>query len=197
MKAVGYFVLKAIAIILVVNGAIFLLGAFIGYAREGNFQASAIRFFIAIASLVFGTLISKFAISLRGEELQDFSTGENQYEREFPKKWANVFFLIDKAGGVKMPFLKEMSRQERSKVRMNWGAFILGPFYYLALGMWRPAVSYLLCMVTFFLVLDHVALTYFGKENLRISGVAAGFIWGMLANVNYYKMKVLGEKNWF
>ena len=41
-----------------------------------------------------------------------------------------------------------------------------------------------------------VALTYFGKENFHISGVAAGFVWAMFANVNYYKLKVLREKNW-
>lgn len=196
MKVFGYFVLKIIAIILVINGAVFLLGTFIGYSRDSDISASGIRFAIAITSLVAGALISKFAISLRGEEQQPPYSEENEYEREFPKKWANIFFLIDKAGGASLPLLKEMPRQERSAVRMNWAAFILGPFYYFALGMWRPAVSYLLGMVAFFLALDYVALTYFGKENVRVSGVAAGFIWGMLANVNYYKMKVLGEKNW-
>ena len=82
---------------------------------------------------------------------------------------------------------------------MNWAAFFLGPFYYLALGMWRPMVSYFILMVLFFVVIDFAALVFFGIDDFKLYGAvgASGVVWGMLANTNYYKLKVLGEKNWF
>jgi hypothetical protein len=197
MKSFGYLLLKIVAIILVVIGAVFLFGAILGFSKSGSIQASSIFLAIGGSSLAAGMWLSKYAVSLREIEEPNCISVGNKYTSEYPEKWAEIFSIIEKAGGVKMPLFKELTKSEKSKVRMNWVAFFLGPFYYLALGMWRPVVTYLISMVIFYAVIDYVALTYFGKENIKASGVAAGFIWGMLANVNYYKLKVLGEKNWF
>jgi hypothetical protein len=121
---------------------------------------------------------------------------DNIYLNNFPKHWAEVFTLIDRAGGVKMPRIKELSPRARMKARMNWFAFVFGPLYYLIKGMWRPMLSYLLIMILFIIAFDYLALTYFGKKEFNVSGTVFGVVWGMLANTNYYKMRVLGKKNW-
>ncbi len=197
MKALRYITLKIIAILFVAIGAFLLFGAYLSYSNNDAVLVASIWLLIAIAFLAIGVLISRFAVSLREKVDPSFNSEENKYSGKFPKQWAEIFLLIDKAGGVKLPLLKEMPRKEQSKIRINWLAFLLGPFYYLAIGLWRPMITYFFCIVLFFMALDYLALTYFGIENLKIPGIAAAVVWGMLANINYYKMKVLGEKNWF
>lgn len=196
MKPFVYFLIKIIAIILVIIGLFFLFTAIIGYSKVGNIQASSMFLAISVASLVAGIWLSKYEASLKNEKNRGLTSVSAKYESEFPEKWSEIFSLIEKAGGVKMPLIKGLTKNEQFKIRINWLAFFFGPFYYLALGMWRQTITYLFVMIVMFETMDYVTLTYFGKENFHISGVAAGFVWAMLANVNYYKLKVLREKNW-
>ena len=121
---------------------------------------------------------------------------ENTQNSNLPKKWNEVFSLIDKAGGVKMTNLKELSFSERIKARMNWWAFFFGPIYYLIKGMWKKAITYFGLIIAFFSAVDYIAITFFQQNDLNIPGVAVGVIWGMLANIDYYKIKVLNEDKW-
>jgi hypothetical protein len=101
--------------------------------------------------------------------------------------WKSVFRLIEKAGGAKMPQLRDLERAERRKVTSNWGAFFLGPIYLLAKGLWLPAVVVFGAAVALGLGLEAMGL---GGAKL---GVGVGLYCHMRANVLYYRLKVLGE----
>ena len=105
--------------------------------------------------------------------------------------WKETFQLIDRAGGVKLPKLRELSSSDRRRIQFNWLAFLFGPFYYLTKGMWRKAITY--SAIIFALIFALLAL---GLKSSAGFGVAFGIIWAMLANISYYKIKVLGQNPW-
>ena len=109
----------------------------------------------------------------------------------FSAVWQKRFALIDKAGGAKMPRFKELTFGERLAVNTNVLALFFGPFYYLAKGMWRKAIAITAIIFALIFVLVLLGL----KSNGGIGGAAA-VIWSMMANMSYYKIKVLGEDHW-
>lgn len=107
--------------------------------------------------------------------------------------WKARFHLIKRAGGPRLTQLKTLSKKERRKAfSLNILAFFFGPVYYLTKGMWRQALSLtLLCMLVIYALgvagvnLDHMGL-----------GVATGILFGMKANLDYYRKMVLCETKW-
>lgn len=144
-----FYFIKIIAILFLIFGVFLLIGSYLGFSRDANLGHAIARFLVSIIAFILAFLISKLAVRIKGVEEPAYDKN-NIYSKKFPGKWADVFILIDKAGGVKKPDFKNLSRKERSRVGMNWGAFFLGPFYYLAMGMWRPMIGYFILMVMFF-----------------------------------------------
>lgn len=109
------------------------------------------------------------------------------------ESWKNTFRLIEKAGGPELPRFKELKAGERFSVNFKLLAFFFGPFYYLAKGLWKQAVLYLLLAIAVILLLDA-----FGLEKIS-KAVGYGFaaIYSVRANVSYYKKVVLGVTPWF
>lgn len=111
--------------------------------------------------------------------------------------WKTKFMLMEKAGGVKMPRHKELSTGERMKISFNVLAFLFGPFYYLAKGMWKKAITLFVVSVAIVVILEialEVAgLGRFGKA--LTYGVAA--VYAVRANIDYYKKMVLGQNGWW
>ena len=107
--------------------------------------------------------------------------------------WKNTFRLIERAGGPDLPHLKELKSGERFSINFKALAFFLGPFYYLAKGLWKQAVLYLLLAIVLVLLFDA-----FGLEKVS-KGVGYGFaaIYSLRANVSYYRKVVLGVTPWF
>ena len=107
--------------------------------------------------------------------------------------WKNTFRLIEKAGGPDLPKFKDLSFGERFSMNFKILAFFLGPFYYLAKGLWKQAVLYLLLAIALILLLDAFGLDKVSKS------VGYGFaaIYAVRANVSYYKKVVLGVTPWF
>lgn len=111
--------------------------------------------------------------------------------------WKLKLRLIRKAGGPKMPNLKALSSGERFKISFNFLAFLFGPFYYMAKGMWKKGLSLFVACVVGVVALG-VALELAGFARLANSlgyGVAALF--AVRASVDYYKKTVLGENGWW
>jgi chromate transport protein ChrA len=76
-------------------------------------------------------------------------------------------------------------------------AFLFGPLYYLAKGMWKKAILYtivsLLILITLAMILE-----YLGYSKIIGSlhfGASAFF--AMRANIDFYKKSVLEENNWW
>ena len=105
-------------------------------------------------------------------------------------KWKEIFRLIDDAGGPSLAGLRNLDRSGRRRVQTNWWALFFGPLYYLAKGLWLPAV-------TVFAVAVGVGMLFeaMGFGDVRF-GVGVGILCSMRANVLYYRLKVLGERSW-
>ena len=104
--------------------------------------------------------------------------------------WKDVFRLIEKAGGAKLPKFRDLSIKERRAIQANWRAFFLGPLYFLAKGLWRPALVVFGTAVAIGLGLE--AMGFGGAK----TGIGVGFYCYMRANVLYYRLKVDGEQPW-
>jgi len=104
--------------------------------------------------------------------------------------WKAIFRQIERAGGESLPNFRDLSFSERWRIQTNWGAFFFGPFYYLAKGLWRQTITYMLLLVAVVMILEAMHLMPRG------GGVGFGVLWSMRANISYYKRIVLGESPW-
>jgi hypothetical protein len=111
--------------------------------------------------------------------------------------WKQKFRLLEQAGGPKQPNLKALSFGERFKIAFNILAFLFGPFYYLAKGMWKKGLALFGACVAAIVVigfaLDLVGLTKIANA----LGYGAAAIFAVRANIDYYKKMVLGENGWW
>ena len=118
-------------------------------------------------------------------------------EDDLSALWRIRFDLIEKAGGPTRPLFKQLSLGERLRLGFNLWAFLFGPFYYLAKGMWRKAVA----MLAFNIFLSIVANLLAPDGSLSgVAGCATTFVtvWFVLnTNINYYKKIVLDDNGWW
>lgn len=107
------------------------------------------------------------------------------------ENWKQKFKLIEKAGGVRLRNLKELSLKERIKVGFNLWGYLAGPFYYITKGMWKKAITYSLGWI---LLLTLAEIFGWGSY---IPELALMAIFGSMSNKDYYSYRVLGENQWF
>ncbi|WEN14775.1 DUF2628 domain-containing protein [Rhodanobacter sp. AS-Z3] len=107
--------------------------------------------------------------------------------------WKRRFRLIEKAGGAELRQSGDLKSAERRGIGFNFLAFLFGPFYFLAKGLWRPAVAYSLLAVAVGMTLDMLSK---GKLSHGL-GYGFAFVYSMRANVLYYRKVVLAEMSWF
>ena len=101
--------------------------------------------------------------------------------------WTRRFALIDQAGGPGLPRISDLTRRQRSQISFNFLAYLLGPIYYVYLGLWRQALT--LTALSAICITAAIAL---GIPPVYIAGLAPT-LFGLLANVDYYKSKKLGK----
>jgi len=109
--------------------------------------------------------------------------------------WKTRFLLIDKAGGASLPSVLDLDRKDQLKVKWNVIAFLTWPAYYVYLGMWKKGVfAALLAIVAVLLV--SVLLKGFGLGIVTPAlWLVPGVYFAARANVDYYRIKVLGERD--
>jgi hypothetical protein len=111
--------------------------------------------------------------------------------------WKLKFRLLQKAGGPSQKNLKALSSGERFKITLNLLALLFGPLYYLAKGMWKKALSlFAVCVAAIVVIgfaLDLVGLS----EIANALGYGTAAVFGVRANIDYYKKMVLGENGWW
>jgi hypothetical protein len=112
-------------------------------------------------------------------------------------RWKVKFRLLEKAGGVKLTKFKDLSMSERMKVNFNLLGFLFGPIYYLCKGMWKKGLALfgacLLAVVALVILLDLAGLGRFANA----LGYGAAAMFGVRANIDYYKKMVLGQNGWW
>lgn len=121
---------------------------------------------------------------------------ENQVASVSEGKWHEIFRLIETAGGPKMPKIKALPFGQRRKVVFNAWAFLFGPFYYLAKGMWKKGVVLFALSVAAIVIMELI-LDAIGMSRSNVSRFIAPAVFGTRANIDYYKQIVLGDKGWW
>ncbi|MCU1717798.1 DUF2628 domain-containing protein [Pseudomonas sp. 5P_3.1_Bac2] len=113
-------------------------------------------------------------------------------------RWKKRFRGIHLAGGPKMPHFKQLTFAQRWQIgTFNVLAFLFGPFYYLAKGMWRKALSlFVVCVSIAFagsLLLDYLGYAQLG----RALGYGVAAVFAVRANIDYYKKCLLNDNGWW
>ena len=109
--------------------------------------------------------------------------------------WKMKFYLLEKAGGVKLQNVKNLPFGERVKVVFNFWAFLFGPFYYLAKGMWKKAIS--LFGVSVLIIVILAAICEAMGISDAITSFVASAIFATRANIDFYKKVKLGDNGWW
>jgi hypothetical protein len=111
--------------------------------------------------------------------------------------WKTRFRLIERAGGAKLPHIKELQFGDRAKVMFNVLAFLFGPLYYVAKGLWRKAITFFVLGVIILAALS-IALTTAGLDDMsRALGYGLAAFFATRANIDYYKRMVLNDNSWW
>lgn len=111
--------------------------------------------------------------------------------------WKVRFELIEKAGGDRLPYIERLTAKERIQVRFNGLAFLFGPFYYVAKGMWRRAITILAVAFVFSAPLTLI-FRVLGLEDMeRAITLAVSAVFAFKANLDYYFFAKLGKKLWW
>lgn len=115
--------------------------------------------------------------------------------QEVPKNLEPVFILIDKAGGPKLPNIKDLTFTERLKVIFNIWAFLFGILYYLYKKMWKRGIVYF--ALTLAISFAGVLLLDISEDFESIFTQLVGMvIFGTRANIDLYKYYKLNDHNW-
>lgn len=112
--------------------------------------------------------------------------------------WKATFRAILSAGGPGLPHARDLRWRVRWRARRpNLAALLLGPCYYAALGMWKKGLALSAVALPVLLMTSALAATL-GAAGLwapALVGLAAVF--GLRANVDYYRTMVLGDTGWW
>jgi hypothetical protein len=131
-------------------------------------------------------------------DVTDLPPDERINALDVSAKWKERFLAIAHAGGPKLPHFKQLPKTERRKAMgLNVLAFLFGPFYYLAKGMWKRGLVYF-ALGAVAIVIVGLLLEYFGFGALARSlhfGLAA--VYGLRANIDFYKKTVEGDNGWW
>ena len=114
------------------------------------------------------------------------------------KSWKEKFKAIKRAGGPNLPDLKKLTHEERKAIPMfSVLGFFFGPFYYLAKGMWKKALTLFVLTVIGIVVLDMVMELVGLAAFTSGTGFGAAAVYAVLANKDYYRKMVLGQNGWW
>ena len=97
-----------------------------------------------------------------------------------------------------MKNLKDMPKSERIRGgTFNILAFLFGPFYYIAKGMWKKGIAlFFVCFIAVLLL--EIVLNMFGFAKMgKALGYGVSAVFAVRANVDYYKKMVLGDNGWW
>lgn len=124
----------------------------------------------------------------------------------FKPKWQKRFEFFDKYGTniFSSDFKREVNKLsllEKANIKLNFFGFIFGIFYFLALGIWRKALTLLVLMFLFYLLSEIVMTSMDTSEDvLNTFYKTTGWAWAgvtmIIANKAYYLHKIKGSRSW-
>jgi len=132
------------------------------------------------------------------EDIHDAPSDESIDALPVSDKWKVRFKAITHAGGAKLPNIKSLQKDERRKAySFNILAFLFGPFYYIAKGMWKKGLFIFLVGVLLIIMLS-IGLEALGLGKIsKALGYGLSAFFAIRANMDYYKKMVLNENGWW
>jgi hypothetical protein len=132
-------------------------------------------------------------------ELPDMPRDSTSDFNELPVSdtWKAVFSLIQKAGGPPLKNFKTLTFGERMRVGMNFFAFMLGPLYYAAKGMWKKGLLLFLAGNAIIFVVAVICALLKVDVPPQALGAGLSALFGSQANMDFYKKEVLGKSGWW
>jgi hypothetical protein len=115
------------------------------------------------------------------------------------ERWKEKFRLFRKAGAPGFANLKNLPPKERKRASFGFNvlAFLFGPFYYIAKGMWcKGLVLFLVCLLVVIVLEAVFELLGYGRFG-KILGYGVAAVFAVRANIDYYKKMVLGDNGWW
>jgi hypothetical protein len=117
---------------------------------------------------------------------------------DLPPKWQERFAFFDAHGAPGTPHFQEAlktlpSWKQRQRIRFNWLSFLFGWIYYLCIGMWQQALTWLFI----FLVITFISLIFSDPMvKLFFDAITLGLYATMGLSANYaYYLKRTGKYN--
>ena len=112
--------------------------------------------------------------------------------------WKKRFRWIQAAGGPSLKNAKNVPKEQRLTFGLfNILAFLFGPLYYLAKGMWKRALMYSLILYSIIFVIAYVMIANGYEQHVNALGYGVAALFAMRANLDYYKKMVLNDNGWF
>jgi hypothetical protein len=112
--------------------------------------------------------------------------------------WKKRFRWIQASGGPSLKNAKNVPKEQRLTFGLfNFLAFLFGPIYYLAKGMWKRALMYSLIIYSLLIVIVYVLIGSGYEQYANAPGYGAAAFFAMRANLDYYKKMVLNDNGWF
>lgn len=111
--------------------------------------------------------------------------------------WKKVFLLIQKAGGPSLKNITALTFGERMRVMTNIWAFMFGPLYYAANGMWKKGLLLFLGGIALVIIAELAFLMLDIDVPAQGVGPVLGVLFSSQANIDFYKKEVLGKSGWW
>lgn len=119
--------------------------------------------------------------------------------QKLPHVWRDKFAAIDRAGGVELPKLNLLPLMTRVRLRCNVFAMLFGVVYYICKGMLKRgiALTALLVAVTLLLLWLADQLNVPADVAHNVTAAISATVYAWRANLDYYKLAVLGDDSWW
>lgn len=120
------------------------------------------------------------------------------------ERWKTYFKGIRDLGGLSMPLLKQVPKQESRRLFKQAQpplssfalAFVFGFFYYLVKGMWKKGLVLLAIVIPLVVIVSALLYMIGGDTLANVTRFMGGVIFGMMAPRDFYATKVLGDDGW-
>ncbi|TWI63514.1 uncharacterized protein DUF2628 [Pseudoduganella lurida] len=113
--------------------------------------------------------------------------------------WRRRFALIEQAGGPTFEKIRTLPLRERFRAAFNVWALFFGPFYFMAKGMWKRAITLTVALIGSNFAVNVILAAMGAPEGAADAAFHAGgpVTFAAVCNLAYYKAKVLGDWGWW
>jgi hypothetical protein len=109
--------------------------------------------------------------------------------QQLPIAWQEIFALIEKGGGYRLSHSGSLTAAERRRIHFSFMAFLFGPLWYFAKGMWRRGFVLSFIIGAAICLLDLINILFLSGTPIidRIEMAGSAVTFATLAKRDYYR----------